>query len=197
MKELGYIVCDKPLKRMNLCLKVIGLSDFKERDITMPTLIVGWENAKLLLGEKFNILENKVNDTLYWCFYKNEKRTIYDRVMNEFIRNIVMNLHKQIPYKSINIFRLDKSDVKNLLKSFYEIEQTVFISDKTIYVYNKKLIYGISIEELEYFGIRKERIINILMKFDKTKVFLDEKQLDYTVRYMFKDFKYLFPYLLT
>ena len=35
------------------------------------------------------------------------------------------------------------------------------------------------------------------MKFDKTKVFLDEKQLDYTVRYMFKDFKYLFPYLLT
>ena len=197
MKELGYIVCDKPLKRMNLCLKVIGLSDFKERDITMPTLIVGWENAKLLLGEKFNILENKVNDTLYWCFYKNEKRTIYDRVMNEFIRNIVLNLHKQIPYKSINIFRLDKSDVKNLLKSFYEIEQTVFISDKTIYVYNKKLIYGISIEELEYFGIRKERIINILMKFDKTKVFLDEKQLDYTVRYMFKDFKYLFPYLLT
>lgn len=197
MKELGYIVCDKPLKRMNLCLKVIGLSDFKARDITMPTLIVGWENAKLLLGEKFNILENKVNDTLYWCFYKNEKRTIYDRVMNEFIRNIVLNLHKQIPYKSINIFRLNKSDVKNLLKSFYEIEQTVFISDKTIYVYNKKLIYGISIEELEYFGIRKERIINILMKFDKTKVFLDEKQLDYTVRYMFKDFKYLFPYLLT
>lgn len=197
MKELGYIVCDKPLKRMNLCLKVIGLSDFKDRDITMPTLIVGWENAKLLLGEKFNILENKVNDTLYWCFYKNEKRTIYDRVMNEFIRNIVLNLHKQIPYKSINIFRLNKSDVKNLLKSFYEIEQTVFISDKTIYVYNKKLIYGISIEELEYFGIRKERIINILMKFDKTKVFLDEKQLDYTVRYMFKDFKYLFPYLLT
>ena len=197
MKELGYIVCDKPLKRMNLCLKVIGLSDFKARDITMPTLIVGWENAKLLLGEKFNILENKVNDTLYWCFYKNEKRTIYDRVMNEFIRNIVLNLHKQIPYKSINIFRLNKSDVKNLLKSFYEIEQTVFISDKTIYVYNKKLIYGISIEELEYFGIRKERIINIIMKFDKTKVFLDEKQLDYTVRYMFKDFKYLFPYLLT
>ena len=197
MKELGYIVCDKPLKRMNLCLKVIGLSDFKDRDITMPTLIVGWENAKLLLGEKFNILENKVNDTLYWCFYKNEKRTIYDRVMNEFIRNIVLNLHKQIPYKSINIFRLDKSDVKNLLKSFYEIEQTVFISDKTIYVYNKKLIYGISLEELEYFGIRKERIINILMKFDKTKVFFDEKQLDYTVRYMFKDFKYLFPYLLT
>lgn len=197
MKELGYIVCDKPLKRMNLCLKVIGLSDFKARDITMPTLIVGWENAKLLLGEKFNILENKVNDTLYWCFYKNEKRTIYDRVMNEFIRNIVLNLHKQIPYKSINIFRLNKSDVKNLLKSFYEIEQTVFISDKTIYVYNQKLIYGISIEELEYFGIRKERIINILMKFDKTKVFLDEKQLDYTVRYMFKDFKYLFPYLLS
>ena len=117
--------------------------------------------------------------------------------MNEFIRNIVLNLHKQIPYKSINIFRLNKSDVKNLLKSFYEIEQTVFISDKTIYVYNKKLIYGISIEELEYFGIRKERIINIIMKFDKTKVFLDEKQLDYTVRYMFKDFKYLFPYLLT
>ena len=48
-------------------------SDFNSVDKNIPTLIIGWKETKELFPNQ-NILDNRIDEYIYWTFSKREKR---------------------------------------------------------------------------------------------------------------------------
>ena len=48
-------------------------------DSNLPTLIIGWENTKELLGDKVSILHKKIDDNTFWTFSAKERLVDYEK----------------------------------------------------------------------------------------------------------------------
>lgn len=198
MRKLAYIVTERNVRQLNDCVERIDPSLFDTRDVSRPTLIVGWNLAKELLGDQYNILENKVSDTLYWTFGKMEKRTVYERVNREFYKAIVRNTCERVPYRSLSLFKLRYSSFKRMAEDFHNGGQCLFFDSKTIFVYDGRLIYGISSEELDYIGLGYDKVERFVRStFPEANIMLDDSTVPYGVKALFRGSRYIFPYIMS
>lgn len=69
MRYIGNIITNSSIETSKFFNVV---SDLKNIDISIPTLIIGWDNVKKLYPEQ-NILNNKINENISWTFSKREK----------------------------------------------------------------------------------------------------------------------------
>ena len=200
MLTLGYIVTDKRIKDKLDYVDIIKPNDYVESDISLPTLIIGFDNARHILGDRFHILDSKINDNLYWTFWKTEKRVYYDRTLAFFYNLIFDRLKDKVSYQSISLFRLTFSSAKRLVKLLTMNKNYIYIGYKTIYVYspdiNDKVIFGISLDELDYLNIKKDKIINKLLSLTNNKVEKNDYFLSPNIKNVFKSNKYIYSYLI-
>lgn len=201
MLTLGYIVTDKAIKDKLDYVKIIKPSDYIELENNdLPTLIVGFDNARNFLGDRFCILDRKVNDNLYWTFWKTEKRVYYDKDLTNFYNLIFNRLKEKVSYQSISLFRLKLSDIKRLINQLKNSTNYVFIAYKTIFIYspinNDKIIFGISFDELDYLNVKRDSIINKLLSLANNVTEKNEYYLSANIKNIFKSNKYIYAYLL-
>lgn len=164
----NVIVLNENIRIDKYFKKCLSLSDI---DNSLPTLIIGLENARKNIKD-FNILKkNYNNDMLWWTFTKIERRVDYDKDIEDFKKFCIDNIVKNIKYWNINIINLDSISkirrcinfVNNINKKYYYID-----NNKFIFLYDKgnnnkeKNIYGFSLNTASFFGINKKRIIRIL-----------------------------------
>ena len=197
MVKLGRIISDRKIKGIISCVHIINTDDFiLGNDNNLPTLIIGIDNAKKILGEKFNILDTNVTNNLFWSFGKTEKRNYYEKTLNKFYSQIIENLKENIKYESLNIFEMSFGEIKKLIYSLVSQNNYIYISYHTIYIYNRDKVYGISFDELEYIGISRRKIIEKLNKTNgiNNNVALNDSFLPIDVKTMFRNYKYLYPY---
>ena len=96
------------------------VSNMDNIDITLPTLIVGWKETKCLFPEQ-NILENRINDNIFWTFSKREKRYQYEKDLETFINLVISNLNKEINYHFFNFILSSQIKRDNFIVIFVEI----------------------------------------------------------------------------
>lgn len=160
---LGRIITkSKNLKTLDFVAK---REDYTEKD-DMPTLIIGKENAKKILGDSLSFIDRSPNNNLSWTYMKTENRQYFETDLEEFNQKIIDKIKENFKYTSFDLFRTNFNEIKRLLRFFKSsIRKYVYIDEKELYIYantnpDKKIVFGISLDELEYVGIKREKIID-------------------------------------
>jgi len=194
--KIANIVIDKGRKLLNDESFIFVTSELPE-NITSPTLIVGWELVKRLFPNQ-SILDKKIKDNLFWTFTKNEKRVEYDKDIIAFYRlildNIILN---NLEYYFFDIFKVSLFKIKNLINLIKsDIDKHIYIyASSFIYLYYEKYVIGISIEDLEYIGVSKDKILKLLYKNKFNHIFYNTDFISMNIWKVVSYNKVIIPYL--
>lgn len=194
---LGYIVSDNgkfndlPFFVKSIKFKEIG----KIIALKTPFIIVGYENAKKFFGERFSILDKNIGNGLaYWTFKKTERRYDFEIDLNEFYKCIIEKSEQKIVYYFCNIFKMHYSDVKKfILLMDGNVKKTIYFDKNMIYIYYDRYVLGYYMEQLEYIGLSKEKVLNFLNNSKNSTIIKETEKFKYKDGKIFNK-KFLAPF---
>lgn len=163
----------------------------------IPTLVIGKKNAEEIFGsENIHFLDRKISNNVYWTFAKTERRNEYERDLRDFNNLIISRLNKSIKYKFINIFTESLSTIKDFIKLISSNTfKVVYISNLQLYVYYDNVVYGMSLLDLNYIGIKKNKVIDKLKSNPYNKIVMNDYFLTRTMKKCINNSKILVPYV--
>ena len=166
-------------------------------DFSVPTLIIGKKNAVELFGEdNIKVLDRKIKDNVYWTYGKTEKRNIYEEDLRKFNQNLIKNLSKKVKYTFFNVLSEPLSRIKRYIKFMRsDEEKIVYITDNHVYIFYNNNVFGLSLDDIEYAGIKKEKVIKQIQENPHNIVIDNTKFLSKKMKNYIKDDKILVPYL--
>lgn len=183
MKPLGYIVTDRKMNDIEGFVEQV--KDFTDADSTKPILIVGWNNAKLHRGYR-SILEKELAPGVFWTFKKSESRSDFEQDLKDFYQYVYNVILDNINYYYINILSLKYSKLKKLYSIFNSKERkNIYISDNLIYTLYDGKVLGVSLDVLEYCGIKRDKVLSLLSSNPANKIY------DNSHKWMIRLCKYL------
>jgi hypothetical protein len=196
MGVIGYIVTKNKIENILSCIKVV--SSYRSiEDKNKPILIIGLEEAKKH-ASSFSILEKKIGEKMFWTFGKREKRTDYEKDIEKFQEYVLKCALNEIKYYYLNILTVKYHKIKKLIEIVNNAdEKTFYVDKKMFYMYYNNYVLGMSVDILEYLGVKKKKILNIIQKNEKNKVFFNDFKFNYKIKKLIESKKYITPYFLS
>lgn len=196
MGVIGYIVTKNKIENILSCIKVV--SSYRSiEDKNKPILIIGLEEAKKH-ASSFSILEKKIGEKMFWTFGKREKRTDYEKDIEKFQEYVLKCALNEIKYYYLNILTVKYHKIKKLIEIVNNADEKIFYVDKKMfYMYYNNYVLGMSVDILEYLGVKKKKILNIIQKNEKNKVFFNDFKFNYKIKKLIESKKYITPYFLS
>ena len=158
------------------------------------TLLVGVDLVKKYFPDfKLKFLDRRINDNVYWTFSKFEKRNVYEEDLESFYNMVYNRIQKDIRYFPVSLL----SNGYNYYKRFLNYlsngsPKVVLVLGKEIYIYNNRTILGVSVDELDYVGISKGRVLDKLRTFSNVRIVENLDILNGKDKYLENDYlKYL------
>jgi hypothetical protein len=183
MKPLGYIVTDRKMNDIEGFVEQV--KDYTDADSTKPILIVGWDNAKLHRGYK-SILEKELAPGVFWTFKKSESRSDFEQDLKNFYQYVYNVILDNIDYYYINILSLRYNKLKKLYSIFNSKERkNIYISDNLLYTLYDGKVLGVSLDVLEYCGVKRDKVLALLSSNPANKIY------DNSHKWMIRLCKYL------
>lgn len=155
-----------------------------EIDVSVPTLIVGLQEAKTMMGRNFSILDRRNKERLWWTYTKAERNCEYETDYSDFYNHCLKSALSEIRYRYVDFTAYPISKIVSLLNylSNRNLKVSFITRDRNfVFVYDKadKIVLGISLTLLEYCGISKDKSIKKLKgnknnRFVKDTSFMDE-----------------------
>lgn len=161
----------------------------------LPTLVIGWELTKSLYPQA-SILKKEITDNVFWTFSKSEKRTIFEKDLNEFIKKSYEDYVKNIKHTNIDpiIYKIkDTEELINKIKAVAGDFAYLYVN-KVVYVYNNFNIFSIDLEQLDFIGFDKEKVLNEL---EENIIYFEKKNklINFKNELKYLNIKYI-PYLM-
>tara|TARA_B100000927_G_scaffold56631_1_gene43425 strand:- start:9036 stop:9632 length:597 start_codon:yes stop_codon:yes gene_type:complete len=145
----------------------------------IPTLVVGIDDAKKSYG-KLNYIDRKIDDLNYWTFSKKEKRLLFEEDLFYFIENSYKNLTNRIEYIFVDVILYDDEKVKNIIKKIKSFNSNIsFLTDKMLYIYSDKYIFGFDIKQIEYVKGDIDKFISKMKSLSKDFLLNNEILIEY------------------
>lgn len=166
-------------------------------DNFIPTLIIGKKKAEEIYGkENIKVLDKKITNNVSWTFDKVERRNEYERDLKIFNDSLIKTIKKNIKYEFFNIYIEPISRIKKLI-SFIKSPKIkyMYIFNDHIYMYYNNTVYGISLSDIQYLGINKNRILKLLNSNNSNIIVENHDFLSKKMRQIIKEDKILIPYL--
>jgi hypothetical protein len=190
-KYIGNVVVNSPNYKVDNCFnKCLSLSNI---DNSLPTLIIGFENAKKNISN-FNILIKRYNnDMLWWTFSKMERRNDHDKDITDFHNYCINNIVNNINYHCINYVNLTYNKVKKCLKYIRNEKKKYYYVDnnKFVFVYDvesdSKSIYGFSLNTCAFFGISKQKVLSLVESNPNNRMIKNFYQIPNNIRRLVND----------
>ncbi len=158
------------------------------------TLLVGVDLVKKYFPDfKLKFLDRRISDNVYWTFSKFEKRNVYEEDLESFYNMVYNRIQKDIRYFPVSLL----SNGYNYYKRFLNYlsngsPKVVLVLNKEIYIYNNRTILGVSVDELDYVGISKGRVLDKLRTFSNVRIVENLDILNGKDKYLENDYlKYL------
>lgn len=193
MCVIGKILSDKNVDIIDFVSKIYNVNEI---DKTIPTLIVGWDNVKRIYGDNISILNKQISENVFWTFSKTEKRIDYENDLLKFYSFIINKLNKDIKYSYFNILTSTFSKKKSFINFIKNNEQKIiYLKDNFIYIYFKKTVIGISLMDIEYFGIKKEKVLNEIKSNHNNIILYNNDFLSFRMKTFITNNNILVPYL--
>ena len=195
MDTLGYIVTDRKLKNINGFVEQVN--DISLADATKPILIVGWERAKKHPNYT-SILDKQLDDNVFWTFNRSESRSDLEEDLEKFYDIVYNNILNKIKYYYINIFKLKYSKIKKIYDIVFSLNpKTIYISNGVIYIPYDGDILGVSLDVLEYCGIKREKIIKRILSNPNNRLYDDGNKFIFKLTKRLGNKKYAVPYFIS
>ena len=170
----------------------------------LPTLIVGWDITKELMGDKVSILHKKINEKLYWTFSPKERKVDYDKDIILFKNLCFSKIGKEIPYVYLDILHGKLHINKKIIQKIYTLTDPISYISKNnmLYIFGENIMFGVDLNICELIGIKKDKIVekintlsnSILLGneiFNKCKDFIKRTDnREKLVPYIYKNGKY-------
>jgi hypothetical protein len=146
-------------------------------DSNLPTLIIGWENTKELLGEQKSEYETDLDSFITYCY-------------NSFGENI--------PYVYLDLVLGKRMVNFRIIRKILSLKNPItYISDTNmVYIYGENILFGIDLNVVSLFEGKSEKIVNKVKNLENnTLVDLEifNKCKDFILKLKNKD-KYI-PYI--
>ena len=195
MQVLGYIVTNRKIK--NIDGFVVQVSDISLADSTKPILIVGWELAKKQEGYT-SVLDRHIGDNIYWTFSRTESRMDFESDLEKFYNIIYDNKLNKINYYYINIFKLKYNKIKKIYNILFSKDLlNIYISNNMIYIPYNNNVFGISLNVLEYIGIKRNKVINKIRLMPNVRIYEDNDKFIFKILKHLGNKKYAIPYFVS
>ena len=154
---VGNIVTSSIIKEDNFKI----CKDLDSINHDLPTLIIGWSNAKELIREEISIIHKKINDNLYWTFSPKERKVDYDKDIINFKKRCYNKIGNNIPYVYLDILHGKLHINKRIIQKIYTLSDAVSYVSKNnmLYIFGENIIFGVDLNMCELIGINKEKII--------------------------------------
>ena len=199
MLFFGYIVTDVKYRDLQEdIVRVVQSTD--ECTENLPRLIVGLDNAKRYAqdnGFQFDILEHTYPNGDMWTFKKTEKREFYEDDLEAFKKMIVEVQGSDVTYRYMDVFRLKYSQAKRLhsllLSNSLQKHHNYIIVDRNM-VYtaiNPTTVIGLSLSQLRYVGIDREKVIEKLRKPLYNRVYFTSSRKMWQLKEWFRGREYV------
>jgi hypothetical protein len=165
-------------------------------DNFIPTLIIGKKKAEEIYGkDNIKVLDKKISQNVSWTFDKTERRNEYERDLKQFNDSLIKIVRKNVKYEFFNIYIEPISRIKKLI-SFIKSSKIkyIYIFNDIIYMYYNNIVYGISLNDIEYLGISKNKILKLL-KTNTSNIMIENSDfLSKKMKSLIKEDKILIPY---
>lgn len=163
----------------------------------IPSIVIGKSNAEAIFGkENVKVLNKEISKNVYWTYSKHEKRSEMEKDILLFNENIFKKLIKDTKYYVVDIYQLKYGECKNLIKLFNGNNiKFIYVTNKHIYCLVNKVVIGISLDELEYIGIKREKVINKIKENNRNFVFFNDFFIKNNIKKQINDNKIIIPYL--
>lgn len=167
------------------------------KNCTIPTLIIGKKNAQELVGkENVHFLDKKITNNLYWTFAKTEQRNEYENDLKSFNNMLMNNIVNSVQYKYLNIFTEPLGKIKKFIAFMRNSnDKVVYLSSDMMYVYCKKTVYGVSMNDLQYIGITRDKIYRKLKQNQHNTIITNNYFLTKGIKKYINGSKILVPYI--
>ena len=141
-------------------------------------------------------MDKKITNNVSWTFDKVERRNEYERDLKAFNDSLIKTINKNIKYEFFNIYIEPISRIKKLI-SFIKSPKIkyIYIFNDHIYMYYNNIVYGISLSDIQYLGINKNRILRLLSSNSSNIIVENNDFLSKKMRQIIKEDKILIPYL--
>ena len=196
MRILGYIVSKNKIKNILPNIQVVPSINLIE-DKNKPILIVGLEEAKKN-ASSFSILEKKLDEKLFWTFGKREKRSDHETDIEKFQDFVLKESLCGVKYYYFNVLKVNFGTLKRLISIINNQEEKYFYTDKKIiYMYYDNFILGVSLDIIDYLGIKRKKILDLIRKNPINKIFYNDFILPYKIKKNIVGKNYATPFFLS
>ena len=113
MKYIANILTDKLFSDSEL-YNVVSSKDSLIEGI--PTLVVGWEFAKLNYP-KVSVIDWKIEDGVYWTFGNRERRSAFEDRTKKFKEMAINQFIKSVEYRNVNILTSTNEEKTEFMKT--------------------------------------------------------------------------------
>lgn len=196
MLSLGNVVTYRNISFESIVEKY---DSFDKINNNNPTLLIGWEYTKKLLPN-VSVIDKKINDNLFWTFDRFEKRSEYEKDIDNFYKFILLKHSLKLNYSFVNILAMDYTKTKrvvNFLKDNTK-DRYIFIDEEEfIYVYEEDKIIGISLNDLFYSTIKPKKIIDKLKRIHKQKLTCNTNFISPKIKDLISSNKIIIPFLFS
>lgn len=159
MRYIGNIISKYKVESFSDFINVTDSID--NVDLSLPTLIIGWEETKSFFPEA-NILEHNIKDNIFWTFAPRVRRNEFERDLAAFKTTVVKYINKKVKYAYFNVFTASLTDIKKVITYIRKKKSIIFISYNMIYLLYGEKVIGFSFNDAEYLGISREKIMKLL-----------------------------------
>ena len=195
MTTLGYIITDRKMNDIEGFVEQV--KDISEADSTKPILIVGWGNARLHSGYN-SIINKELAPGVFWTFKKSESRSDFEQDLKNFYKYIFNNILNNINYYYINILNLRYNNIKKLYNIFNSKEKkNIYINNNLLYLMYEGKILGVSLDILEYCGVKRDKVLSLLSSNPDNKIYDDSSRWIAKIGKYLGNKKYAIPYFIS
>ena len=194
MRKIGNIITTSKMPDYTRLFKVVD--DIDDADRSIPTIIIGVQNAREELDDRFNVLDKCYDGgMLWWTYRKNERRADFEDDMSAFVKFCVEKVAKSIEYVYVDLPNIGVNGVKRFIRYIDNCDMKlchVTNGDSFMFIYDEKksMTFGLSLSLCEYVGVKAEKVIDRVRR-NKNNVIIDNfSKVNNLVRRYINEYEY-------
>ena len=176
MRKIGNIITTSKMPDYTRLFNVVD--DIDDGDMSIPTIIIGVQNAREEFDNRFNVLDKCYDGgMLWWTYRKNERRADFEDDMSAFVKFCVEKVAKSIEYVYVDIPNIGVNGVKRFIRYIDNGDMKlchVTNGDSFMFIYDEKksMSFGLSLSLCEYVGVKAEKVIDRVRR-NKNNIIID------------------------
>ena len=195
MKYIGNVLTTEPFDSKEL----YHIVDSPERLIDgIPTLIIGWDNAKSLYPDA-SIIEWEISDNVFWTYGKYEKRDKYEANIKRFQTYAFKNFVESLIYVFYDVLSEPLERFESFLSFISsDSKKIVYITGDMLYLYpcSGKKVIGLSLRDCDYLDVNlKKRLFSAIYNNKNISLLKSGESIPKEIRFQLKGMSYILPYI--